>query len=128
VTWHVVEAEQRQVPDVGEADRALRRATLEAADTLASLDVARWRPEAADLFLDGPRGRPPAPAGVPPRCVDLAGRALTARRIVEVALADDGGAVSASEASCRREALRPLGVAARRALVAACSPEAWPPG
>jgi hypothetical protein len=28
---------------------------------------------------------------------------------------------------CRRAALVPLGRAGRRALVAACSPEVWPP-
>ncbi len=127
VVWHVTGAERRQLPDVGEADRELRRATAEAADALADLDVARWRPEAADLFLDGTRDRPGAPPGVPERCVTLAARALTARAIVDLALDDDGGATSASEISRRREALVPLDRAARRALVAACSPEVWPP-
>ena len=128
VLWHVTGAERRQLPDVGEADRALRRTTAEAADALADLDVARWRPEAADLFLDGTRHHPLAPPGVPERCVALAGRALTARSIVDLALDDDGGATSAAEISRRREALVPLDRAARRALVAACSPEVWPPG
>ena len=32
-----------------------------------------------------------------------------------------------SEIELRREALRPLDRAGRRALVAACSPEVWPP-
>ncbi len=127
VVWHVTGAERRQLPDVGEADRALRRTTLEAADALAELGVARWRPEAADLFLDGTRHHPVAPPGVPERCVALAARALTARSIVDLALDDDGGAASASEISRRREALVPLDRAARRALVAACSPEVWPP-
>lgn len=127
VVWHVTGAEQRQLPDVGEADRGLRRATAEAADALAALDVARWRPEAADLFLDGTRDNPVAPPGTPERCVMLAARALTARTVVDLALADDGGAASASEISSRRQALLPLDRAARRALVAACSPEVWPP-
>jgi len=127
VTWHLATASRRQLPDVGEADRELRRATLEAADALAALDVARWRPEAADLFLSADRDLPPAPPGVPARCVDLAGRALAAQAIVVLALTDDGGAVSAGEARRRRAALVPLERAARRGLVAACSPEAWPP-
>lgn len=126
VVWHVTGAERRQLPDVGEADRDLRRATAEAADALARLDVARWRPEAADLFLDGTRDRPGAPPEVPERCVMLAARALTARAIVDLALGDDGGATSATEISLRRGALVPLERAARRALVAACSPEVWP--
>jgi hypothetical protein len=127
VTWQVLPARPRQLPDVGEADRALRRTTIEAAEALAALDVARWRPEAADL-LTGTRRTPiPAPDGVPARCAELAGRALVAEAVVAVALDDDGAAVSASEILLRRAALEPLGSAARRALVAACSPEAWPP-
>jgi hypothetical protein len=129
VTWHTHAARARSVPDVGEADRDLRRALVEAAGALADLDVARWRPEAADLLL-GPGREPPlpAPAGTPPRCVELAGRGLRAGAVVELALDDDGGALSASEISRRREALLPLERVARRAVVAACSPEAWPPG
>jgi hypothetical protein len=46
---------------------------------------------------------------------------------VALALVDDGGALTVLEAESRRAALRPLGRAARRALVAAASPEVWPP-
>jgi hypothetical protein len=129
VLWQAHPARARSVPDVGEADRDLRRGLLEAAASLADLDVARWRPEAADLLL-GPGGEPPlpAPAGTPPRCVELAGRGLRAGAVVALALDDDGGALSASEVALRREALLPLERIARRAVVAACSPEAWPPG
>lgn len=128
VTWHVVEAAVRQLPDVGEADRELRAATLHAAEALVALDVARWRPEVADLFLEAGTPRPtPAPPGTPSRCVSLADRASTASQIVELALDDDGGAVSAGDARERREALLPLDRAARRGLVAACSAEVWPP-
>ena len=52
VTWQVMPAERRQLPDVGEADRALRAALPEAADALAALDVARWRPEVADRLMN----------------------------------------------------------------------------
>jgi hypothetical protein len=68
-----------------------------------------------------------APQGVPPRCVALAGRALHLAAVVDLALEDDGGAVSAGEAAQRRAALEPLERAARRALTAACSPDGWPP-
>ena len=67
-----------------------------------------------------------APSGTPPRCVDLAARGLQGWTIVELALADDGGALSAYEIEARRAALQPLERASRRALVAACSPEVWP--
>jgi hypothetical protein len=127
VEWTAYDARPRQLSDVGECDRALRVALQLAAGALADLDVARWRPEAADALLD--RHHRPAlvpPPGIPGRCVELAGRALQALAIVALALEDDGAAVSASQAAARREALAPLGAAARRGLVAACSPEVWP--
>jgi hypothetical protein len=126
VEWTAYGAGPRPLDDVGEADRGLRRALTEAATVLADLDVARWRPEAADTLMNlhrPPRLRP-AP-GTPQRCVDLAARALQARAIVDLALEDDGSAVSAIEADLRRAALQPLAAAARRGLVAACSPEVW---
>lgn len=128
VTWRALPAHPRQVPDVGEADRALRATLLEVAASLAALDVARWRPELADVLLDlRHRVAPPSPAGVPPRCVDLAAGGLQALEIAALALEDDGGSWSVGEASARRDALLGLERAGRRALVAACSPEAWPP-
>jgi len=128
IEWQAYAAARRQLPDVGEADRGLRGALLDAAQALADLDVARWRPEIADRLLNL-RHRPAlhgAP-GVPDRCVDLAARGLQARDIVGLALEDEGGAVSAYEMSARRDALVPLDRAARRALTAAGSPEVWPP-
>ncbi|CUR57701.1 conserved hypothetical protein [metagenome] len=129
VVWRCLPARRRQLPDVGEADRALRQAMLEAATNLAELDVARWRPDVADELLNlRHRAVPTAPATTPASCVSLAARGLQAIGIVELALVDDGGAITGAQAAERREALRPLGRAGRRALVAACSPEAWPPG
>jgi hypothetical protein len=127
VEWTTYDARPRQLGDVGECDRALRLALQRATEALADLEVARWRPEAADALLNV-RHRPDLapPPGVPERCVQLAGRALQARAIVELALAEDDDALSASRAGARREALAPLAAAARRGLVAACSPEVWP--
>ncbi|NUR05483.1 MAG: hypothetical protein HOQ45_00570, partial [Nocardioidaceae bacterium] len=53
--------------------------------------------------------------------------ATRCRTIVDLALEDDGGAVTAAEADARRDALAPLDAAARRALVATCSPALWNP-
>lgn len=126
-SWWVLPANQRQLTDVGEADRQLRRRLVETANALAELDVARWRPEVADVLMNL-RHRPmvDAPPGTPADCVVLAAKALQAWTIVDLALEDEGGAISAGEAERRRTAILPLGRAARVALVAACSPEVWP--
>jgi hypothetical protein len=67
------------------------------------------------------------PPGTPPLVVGLASLAQRCGRIVELALADEGGSLTAAEAGRRRDALVPLEQASRRALVAACSPATWPP-
>ena len=64
---------------------------------------------------------------MPPRCVDLAARGLQALAIVDLALEDDGGAVTAARGrGAAGPRCCPWARAARRALVAACSPEVWP--
>jgi hypothetical protein len=119
VEWTAYPAARRQVPDLGEADRELRTALLTVAEELAELDVASWRPELADELMDLRRRRVPGtPPGVPPRAAELAARSLQALRITDLALADDGGALSASAAEQRRAAILPLDLAGRRALVA----------
>lgn len=128
VVWQLHPAWPRQLVDLGEADRGLRAALTSAADALAELDVARWQPAVADELLN--LRRVPtydAPPGTPQRAVDLAGRAMQASTIVSLGMLDDGGAVSAYEVGARSGLLRGLEAAARRALVAACSPEVWPP-
>lgn len=127
VRWRVLPSAPRQLPDVGEADRSMRAALVDAANRLAELDVARWRPEVADRLMNL-RHRPALqpPLGVPARCVDLAARGLQGWAIVDLALEDDGGALSSYEIGRRRDALTPLERASRRAVVAACSPEVWP--
>jgi hypothetical protein len=128
VVWQALPADRRPLDDLGEGDRSLRACLSEAANLLAALDVARWRPEVADELMNlRHRTTYLAPAGTPPRAVELAGRAVQALEIVALATEDHGGAVTALEMMRREDALRPLDGAARRALVAACSPEVWPP-
>lgn len=128
VRWQIQPAGRGVVPDLSEADKALRSELLAAGGRLAELDVARWRPDVADALMNL-RHRPacPHPASTPAACVNLAARSMQALGIVEIALADDGGAVSSSEIDARRCALHGLEHTARRGLVAACSPEGWPP-
>ncbi len=123
VTWRCHPAtSRRQVPDPAEADACLRQARLAASRTLVDLDVARWRPEVADELMELRRPTDLAvPDAMAPRAVRLASLATRCRRIVGLALADDGGSVTAGEADARRAALLPLDHAARRGLVAACS-------
>ncbi|WP_109509454.1 hypothetical protein [Nocardioides speluncae] len=127
VVWLCLPARSRQLIDLGEAGRGYRAAVLEAANRLAGLDVARWRPAVADALLNLRRAAVPVgPPGTPTAAVALAGRGVHGLALVDLALEDDGAAVSAQQADERRAALLPLAAASRRALVAACSPEAWP--
>ena len=52
VQWTVLPAAVPLPADLGEADRGLRVALIEAAESLAALDVARWKPEVADALID----------------------------------------------------------------------------
>jgi len=127
VQWQVHPAGRRQLPDVGEADRGLRATLVTTAGDLADLEVARWRPEAADALMNlHHRPSLDAPLGTPPACVDLAARGMQAWAIADLALEDDGGALTSYDVERRRGLLQPLERAARRAVVAACSPEVWP--
>lgn len=127
VEWTTYDARRRTPLDLGDTDRTLRRTLLDAANDLAGLDVARWRPEVADALHDLRAGDPVvAPPGVPARAADLARRALHLQEVVELALDSEGAAISAGEIAARRAVLLPLGTAARHALTAACSPDGWP--
>jgi hypothetical protein len=123
VVWRCLTAtSRRQVPDLAEADTALRAVLPQVAEELADLDVARWRPEVADQLMALRRLRPLAvPSATSSRAQRMLATAARCRAIVALALEDDGGAVTAVEADRRRAALLPLDRAARRALVAACA-------
>ena len=123
VTWEVAPGVAvPALPDVTEADLALRELVLESSARLADLDVAQWRPAAsADLHdLRTVAEAAPLP-GLPPRTQRLVELAVRCGEIAELGLEDDGGAVSAYEAAERRDALLRLARGARHALVAACS-------
>jgi hypothetical protein len=125
VTWHVHEAAPSRVTDLGslaDADRALREALVRATEALAALDVARWREDDTERIAavrDGALARDVLPPGADPRVARVLATAARVRAMVELALLDDGAAVTGWEASERSRALREVDSVARRALVAA---------
>lgn len=125
VTWHVHEVSSRRTSEwgsLGEAERALAQALREATEVLATLDVARWRDDAATRILsvrDGALPRDVLPPSSDPRAVRVLGTAARVRAIVALAAEDDGAAISGWEAHRRAEALIGLDGVARRAMAAA---------
>lgn len=126
VQWTVLPAATPLPADLGEADRGLRAALIEAAESLAALDVARWKPEVADALIDirkiGSGKADGLAPGYDPRAVKTAATARRCLAIADAALEDDGGALTGTEADARRRTIQTLAAAARRALVAACAP------
>lgn len=131
VTWrvHAVPAWQHalvgHVGTLAEAERELTTALARATEALTTLDVARWRPDAADRIAalrSTPDARGVLPPGLEPRRVRVIGSALRLRAIVDLATADDGAAVNLWQADQRTSALRDVDRAARRALAVATHP------
>lgn len=128
VTWRVHRVPSWSTTVLGnlgtlaEAEQELRGVLGSATDALTSLDVARWRPDAAETIArlrgEGEPGwaLPPELDGRRLRVLALAARL---RGIVRLATADDGGAVNLWQADQRSTALREVDRAARRALSAA---------
>jgi hypothetical protein len=111
-------------PTAAEADAELSTALAQATRTLAKLDVAQWRPELAGALaaLRRPDSDSDLPPGYDPRARRLYARASVLDRMLALAEhAAPGGAINGYEARQRDEALRPLVVACRRALVASCN-------
>jgi hypothetical protein len=111
-------------PSAAEAEADLSAALAEATAALSKLDVAAWRPELAGSLaaLRKPDNGTDLPPGFSPRARRLYARASVLDRVLALAAeAAPGGAVNNFEAQRRDAALRPLMVACRRALVAACN-------
>ena len=120
---HQVEPDGRTPLSLHDADRDLTRATREAAELLARLDVARWDPAVAEVLTGRSRSRPSAlPQDAPAQAHQVLDRAMRLALIVELAGRSEGAAVSTSEMQARTQVLRDLDAAARRAVEAACSP------
>lgn len=111
-----------QVGSLRQARQDITQALLEAGDALESLDLAGWRPdvalEAAHLMREEVSGHQ-LPPGLEPARVEVLSRAARLLAVVELATADDGGALGAAQGTARLDVLRELAATARRALAAA---------
>jgi hypothetical protein len=111
-------------PTAAEAEVELSSALADATRALAKLDVAQWRPELAGALaaLRRPDNGTELPPGYDPRARRLYARASVLDRVLALAEhAAPGGAITGYEVQQRDAALRPLLMACRRALVAACN-------
>jgi len=111
-------------PSAADAEAELSSALAEATATLTRLDVAAWRPELAGALaaLRRPDNGTDLPPGFSPRARRLFARASVLDRVLALAAeVAPGGAINGFEAQQRDAALKPLTVACRRALVAACN-------
>ncbi|MDN5853858.1 MAG: hypothetical protein L0K86_13625 [Actinomycetia bacterium] len=107
---------------VSEAELALREQLIDAARELTDLDVARWRPEIADALSDLRSARDRVlPPGYGERAERVAALATRCLHIGELALTDDGNAITRYETDARRRITVDLTRAARHAVVVACS-------
>jgi hypothetical protein len=125
IRWTVFEvaqtAPQTNVP-LGEAEHELTGAMRVAAGMLIELGVAKQRDGVREELQARVAERTKAswPAGMPPRALRVLQRAAEVSAILELAMEDEpGGALSASAALKRAEALRPLFSAVRMARCAA---------
>ncbi len=109
---------------LSQAERELREQVRQSASILTSLGVARHRPGVREEIAASLRSRPASlwPAGMPGQALRVLQHADEVEAILAAASVDEpGGALTASAAAARREALRPIETAvrvARRAAVA----------
>ncbi|MBO9556116.1 hypothetical protein [Cellulomonas sp.] len=130
VTWRVQEVADWRTAVLGttgslaEAELALRQGLIDATEALVKLDVARWRPEAAEQIVALRDAQVPGwrlPDGLDGRRVRVLASAARLRGIVALAASDDGGAVNLWQADQRSTALREVDRVARRAMGAAAT-------
>jgi len=129
VHWEArpVNASATDLPSLGEAERELAETMRAATDALDALDVARWRPEAADRISEIRAGRAGdilAP-GYPQRAHRVLALAQRVAAIAELASDDDGAAFNINGIAGRDAELRQLARAARRAQLAAYNAAAY---
>jgi hypothetical protein len=106
---------------VADAQYELTTAIRESASALSAADVAGWIDDIADALHDARRAGEQLnlPPGFPPQAVALIAQAERLQAVLDLAAQDPtGGAIDRTGISARREALRPLATAVRRARLA----------
>jgi len=128
VTWEIFEANawrQRFLGTLGywiDARRNLDMGVEQTIDRLMILDVSPWRDDVAveiEALRDSAYVPDPMPETLNPLRAELLASGWRLATIVDLAQADDGGAISGWEADRRREALTAMESNARRAVSAA---------
>ena len=125
VRWSVYKVDVSGAPEyvgIAEAEHGLTDAIRDSAGALQTLDVAKDRPGVRAELSAWLRSRPKPewPSGTPGRSLRVLQRAEEIGAILALAHSDEpGGAMSASAAVLRADALRPLGNAVRVARYAA---------
>jgi len=125
IRWTVFDVPSKpHIPELslGDAEHGLTTALRDAAGALTTLDLANHRPGVRDEIKARAASAHRArwPDGMPPRSLRVLQRANDVAAILDVANEDEpGGALSASAAHRRAEALRPLSHAVRTARCAA---------
>lgn len=123
VTWqaYVIEPAPPDYLQLAEVQYELTTAIREAATALAAADVAGGAADIADALHDARRAGETLnlPPRFPSRAVALLAQAERMHAVLELAACDpEGGAIDRFGMSARTSALRPLGVAVRRARLA----------
>ncbi|MBA3741557.1 hypothetical protein [Sporichthya sp.] len=123
VHWHAARVNTAPIdlPSLSEAERELAETMRAATDALDALDVARWRPEAADKIsaIRSGNGADVLAPGYPQRAHRVLALAQRVAAITALAVDDDGAAFNLHGMTGRDAELRPLARAARRAQMAA---------
>ncbi len=122
--WHAYEvgAAPVDVIPLGDAQYDLGTAIRDCASDLARAGVAGSATGIGDALHDARRAseRLVLPPGFPPRAVAILAQAERLSAVLDLAAADPvGGAIDTKGVAARRDALRPLELAVRRARLAA---------
>lgn len=124
VVWHAFEIDEPPYDEqqLGEAQYDLAKAIRDSASALSAADVPGWTDDFGPALRSARRVGETVnlPPGFPNRAVALVAQAERLQAVLDVAALDPvGGAYDRTGIAARREALRPLEVAVRRALTAA---------